>query len=153
MFERKILADSYKLLLELIRDLIPIQKNLNINDNPILEESRLGKENGSLSSSVWNEKENGSSSSSVQNRKGKCSILESKMVLFAFRLTLLRFRYLELENDSALKTETKINILTECFFSFVDSTLKIETNVLTERFFFFCKFAPGLGIPKSNAFI
>ncbi len=34
----KILANSYKLLLELVEDLIPIQKNLNIDSNPILKE-------------------------------------------------------------------------------------------------------------------
>ncbi|GBC08830.1 hypothetical protein RclHR1_08410003 [Rhizophagus clarus] len=33
----KILADSYELLLELVGDLIPIQKNLNIDGNPVLE--------------------------------------------------------------------------------------------------------------------
>src|SRR5215216_2746711 len=33
----KTLADSYELLLELVGDLIPIQENLNINGNPILE--------------------------------------------------------------------------------------------------------------------
>ena len=32
----KILADSYKLLLELVEDLILIQENLNINSNPVL---------------------------------------------------------------------------------------------------------------------
>ena len=35
----KILADSYKLLLELVGNLIPIQKNLSINSNSILEEA------------------------------------------------------------------------------------------------------------------
>jgi len=34
---RKSLVDSYELLLELVGDLIPIQENLNIDDNPILE--------------------------------------------------------------------------------------------------------------------
>ncbi|RIA96781.1 hypothetical protein C1645_733033 [Glomus cerebriforme] len=33
----KTLADSYKLLLKLVGDLIPIQENLNIDGNPILE--------------------------------------------------------------------------------------------------------------------
>ena len=33
----KILADSYELLLELVGDLIPIQENLNIDGNPVLE--------------------------------------------------------------------------------------------------------------------
>ena len=33
----KTLADSYKLLLELVGDLIPIQENLNIDGNPVLE--------------------------------------------------------------------------------------------------------------------
>ena len=33
----KTLADSYELLLELVGDLIPIQKNLTIDGNPILE--------------------------------------------------------------------------------------------------------------------
>ncbi|GET57686.1 hypothetical protein GLOIN_2v1869613 [Rhizophagus irregularis DAOM 181602=DAOM 197198] len=33
----KILADSYKLLLELVGDLIPIQEKLNIDGNPVLE--------------------------------------------------------------------------------------------------------------------
>ncbi|RIA79427.1 hypothetical protein C1645_840731 [Glomus cerebriforme] len=33
----KTFADSYKLLLELVGDLIPIQENLNIDDNPVLE--------------------------------------------------------------------------------------------------------------------
>ena len=33
----KILANSYKLLLELVGDLILIQENLNFNGNPILE--------------------------------------------------------------------------------------------------------------------
>ncbi|CAG8530742.1 2269_t:CDS:1 [Ambispora leptoticha] len=40
MSESKIakeLADSYKLLLELVRDLIPIQEKLDIDINPILE--------------------------------------------------------------------------------------------------------------------
>ena len=36
---KKTLANSYKLLLELVGDLIPIQENLSINSNPILEES------------------------------------------------------------------------------------------------------------------
>jgi hypothetical protein len=35
----KTLADSYELLLELVRDLIPIQENLSIDSNPILEEA------------------------------------------------------------------------------------------------------------------
>ncbi|RGB21806.1 hypothetical protein C1646_777225, partial [Rhizophagus diaphanus] len=34
---RKILADSYELLLELVGDLIPIQEKLNIDGNPVLE--------------------------------------------------------------------------------------------------------------------
>ncbi|RIA86460.1 hypothetical protein C1645_829224 [Glomus cerebriforme] len=34
---RKTLADSYKLLLELVGDLIPIQEKLNIDGNPVLE--------------------------------------------------------------------------------------------------------------------
>src|ERR1044072_5249657 len=33
----KTLADSYKLLLELVEDLILIQENLNIDSNPVLE--------------------------------------------------------------------------------------------------------------------
>ena len=33
----KTLADSYELLLELVGDLIPIQENLNIDGNPVLE--------------------------------------------------------------------------------------------------------------------
>src|ERR1043165_1367787 len=33
----KTLADSYELLLELVGDLIPIQENLNIYGNPVLE--------------------------------------------------------------------------------------------------------------------
>ena len=33
----KTLADLYKLLLELVGDLIPIQENLNIDGNPVLE--------------------------------------------------------------------------------------------------------------------
>src|SRR5581483_3035837 len=33
----KTLADSYKLLLELVGNLIPIQENLNIDGNPVLE--------------------------------------------------------------------------------------------------------------------
>src|SRR6266498_655809 len=39
MLEGKIFANSYKLLLELVGDLIPIQENLNIDGNPILEET------------------------------------------------------------------------------------------------------------------
>ena len=35
----KTLADSYELLLELVRDLITIQENLSIDSNPILEEA------------------------------------------------------------------------------------------------------------------
>jgi hypothetical protein len=35
----KTLADSYELLLELVGDLIPIQENLSIDRNPILEEA------------------------------------------------------------------------------------------------------------------
>jgi hypothetical protein len=33
----KTVADSYELLLELVGDLIPIQENLSIDSNPILE--------------------------------------------------------------------------------------------------------------------
>ncbi|PKB97374.1 hypothetical protein RhiirA5_433263 [Rhizophagus irregularis] len=36
---RKILADSYKLLLNLVEDIIPIWDDLSINGNPILEEA------------------------------------------------------------------------------------------------------------------
>ena len=36
-FMRKTLADLYELLLELVGDLIPIQKNLNIDSNPVLK--------------------------------------------------------------------------------------------------------------------
>ena len=35
----KTLADSYELLLELVRNLIPIQENLSTDSNPILEEA------------------------------------------------------------------------------------------------------------------
>src|SRR3954454_20977381 len=34
---RKTLADSYELLLELVGNLMPIQENLNIDGNPVLE--------------------------------------------------------------------------------------------------------------------
>ncbi|RIA99394.1 hypothetical protein C1645_811417, partial [Glomus cerebriforme] len=59
------------------------------------------------------------------------------------------------KKHSALKT----NVLTERFFSFVDSALK--TNVLTKRFFSFVDsalesetetFAPRLGKPKRSGF-
>ena len=36
---RKTLANSYELLLELVGDLIPIQDDLSIDSNPILEEA------------------------------------------------------------------------------------------------------------------
>ncbi len=39
MLEGKTLANSYELLLKLVGDLIPIQENLNIDGNPILEEA------------------------------------------------------------------------------------------------------------------
>ncbi|CAG8711306.1 20600_t:CDS:2 [Cetraspora pellucida] len=40
----KIFADSYKLLLELVENLIPIQKNFDIEGNPVLavEYQKLG---------------------------------------------------------------------------------------------------------------
>ena len=37
VLKRKTLADSYELLLELVGNLIPIQENLNIDGNPVLE--------------------------------------------------------------------------------------------------------------------
>ncbi|RIA78859.1 hypothetical protein C1645_842190 [Glomus cerebriforme] len=114
---------------------------------------------GSLSSSVWTGKGKRFSELFSLKWEGKMalcafgSILESETVLFAFGLTLLRFGHLELGNGSwiswkllrsgfflilAWKSDLLLdltNVLTERFFSFVDSALETKTET----------FAPGLG--------
>ncbi|RIA96367.1 hypothetical protein C1645_815558 [Glomus cerebriforme] len=81
----------------------------------------------------WTWKTETFSSGNLESEKKLCFC---ELVLETNVLTERFFSFV----DSALKMETKINILTECFFfSFVDLALKMETetNILTERFLSF----------------